>query len=180
MSRPTSPSISAAATAVLLLVATAPALGNGNASANGRFIDLKGADAGTAELTQTNAGVLIEIEIRGLQTGAHGFHVHATGNCDAANKFKSAGDHLAMNDQRHGFFVQGGPHSGDMPNQFVGQDGVLKAQMLAPAIGLQGASTIFDADGAALVVHAGPDDYRSQPSGNSGDRVACAVLRPVQ
>lgn len=167
-------SLLAAAAAGLALAATAQDMAA--VSAKGAFVDRDGSQAGTAVLTQNKAGVLIEIEVRGLEPGEHGFHLHQTGQCDPATGFESAGSHLALEGQQHGFEVEGGPHSGDLPNTFVGEDGVLKAHVLASAIALEGEATIFDDDGAALVVHAGPDDYRSQPSGNSGDRVACAVI----
>ncbi|GIK96433.1 MAG: superoxide dismutase [Cu-Zn] [Alphaproteobacteria bacterium] len=162
------------------VAAAAPAAGQeaASASAQGSFVDRDGKEVGTARLTQTGGGVLIELELRGLEPGEHGFHLHQTGTCDPVGGFESAGSHLALEGQQHGYEVEGGPHSGDLPNQFVGEDGVMRAHVLAANIALEGDASIFDADGAALVVHAGPDDYSSQPSGESGDRVACAVLSP--
>lgn len=146
------------------------------AAAKGTFIDPAGNQVGTAILIQSRGGVLIEVEVRGLEPGEHGFHLHQTGQCDPATGFESAGGHLALQGQQHGFHAGGGPHSGDLPNQFVGADGILRAHVLAGAIALDGEASILDADGAALVVHAGADDYRSQPSGGAGNRVACAVI----
>lgn len=168
----------------LLIVTTALAAGAagaqdaGSPTAKATFVDLEGNESGSATLSQNKGGVLVEVELRGLEPGEHGFHLHQVGQCDPADGFKSAGDHLALEGQEHGFMAAGGPHSGDMPNQFVGSDGVLKAHVLAPAIALQDEATVFDADGTAIVVHAAPDDYSSQPSGNAGDRVACAVIEP--
>ncbi len=171
------------ATALLVACTTAaaaPVLAQDMAepTAKGEFVDLDGKPSGTATLTQNKGGVLIEVEIRGLEPGEHGFHLHQVGQCDPAGGFKSAGDHLALEGQQHGFRAEGGPHSGDMPNQFVGDDGILRVHVLASAVALEGEATLLDPDGTAIVVHAGRDDYSSQPSGDSGDRVACAVIQP--
>jgi Cu-Zn family superoxide dismutase len=145
--------------------------------AGGSFVNAQGQQIGRATLRQTPTGVLVEVEIRGLPPGEHGFHIHETGRCDPATGFNSAGGHFAPRGERHGYQVEGGPHAGDMPNQFVGQDGVLRAHVLNPNVTLGGGQgTLFDADGSALVVHANPDDYRSQPSGDAGGRLACAAI----
>ena len=153
--------------------ATAPA-----PQAGGTFINAQGQQIGRATLTQTpSGGVLVQVELRGLPPGEHAFHIHETGRCDPANGFQSAGGHFAPRRHQHGYLVQGGPHAGDMPNQFVGPDGVLRAQVLNPSVTLgEGEGTLFDADGSAIVVHANPDDYRSQPAGDAGGRIACAVI----
>jgi len=146
--------------------------------ATAQFQDAQGRPAGQARLIQTPAGVLIEAELRGLPPGEHAFHIHETGRCDAAGGFASAGGHYAPREHKHGYLVEGGPHAGDLPNQFVGQDGVLRAHVLNPNVTLgSGEATLFDADGSALVVHAGVDDYRSQPSGDAGGRLACGVIQ---
>ncbi len=141
------------------------------------FQDTSGKQIGSATLTQTPNGVLIDIDISGLPPGERGFHFHQTGHCDPADGFKSAGDHFAPQKRQHGHHVKGGPHAGDMPNQFVSSDGRLRTHVINSRVTLaSGASTLFDKDGSALVVHAKPDDYRSQPSGDAGDRIACAVI----
>lgn len=146
-------------------------------TARAGFIDPKGKDAGSARLTRTPGGVLIELDLSGMPPGEHAFHVHEKGRCDGADGFKSAGDHYAPTRKAHGVKAQGGPHAGDMPNQFVGNDGRLRAHVVNPdVIPGPGNATLFDADGSALVIHAKPDDYRSQPSGDAGDRIACAVV----
>jgi len=147
-------------------------------TATAEFINAKGERIGTATLVQSAAGVLIEAQLTGLPHGMHAFHVHAVGKCDAATGFKSAGDHYAARRKQHGFLVEGGPHSGDMTNQYVPIDGVLRASVLNPDVTLTpGEATLFDEDGSSLVLHAGEDDYRTQPSGNAGDRIACAVVK---
>jgi superoxide dismutase, Cu-Zn family len=146
--------------------------------ASAALIDSSGKEIGKATLTQTAAGVLVFIEAKGLPPGEHALHFHAKGSCDVATKFESAGAHYEPRDHQHGFATSGGPHAGDMPNQFVGADGALKAHVLNPNVTLgQGTASLFDADGSALVVHAKADDYKSQPAGNAGDRIACGVVK---
>ncbi len=141
------------------------------------FQDTSGKQIGSAILTQTPGGILIDVDIAGLPPGERGFHLHETGRCDAADGFKSAGSHFSPQKRQHGHHVKGGPHAGDMPNQFVASDGRLRAHVLNSRVTLaSGANTLLDKDGSALVVHAKPDDYRSQPSGDAGDRIACAVI----
>lgn len=141
------------------------------------FVDPQGQEIGKAVLTQTAGGVLIELDVMGVPAGEHGIHIHETGACNAADGFKSAGGHFEPGEHQHGYRAASGPHAGDMPNQFVGTDGKLRAHVLNPSVTLaDGPASLWDADGSALVVHAGPDDYTSQPAGNAGDRIACAVI----
>ena len=141
------------------------------------FFNPQGQEIGRATLTQTASGVLIDIDVSNISEGEHGFHIHETGACDAANAFKSAGGHFEPAQHQHGYMAEHGPHAGDMPNQFVGTDGKLRAHVVNPNITLaDGAASLFDADGSAIVIHADPDDYASQPTGNAGDRIACAVI----
>lgn len=141
------------------------------------FHNVAGLEIGKAVLTQTTSGVLIEVDVSGIADGEHGFHIHETGICDAADGFKSAGGHFEPSQHQHGYMTEHGSHAGDMPNQFVVVGGKLRAHVLNPNVTLaDGPASVFDADGSALVVHADPDDYSSQPSGNAGDRIACAVI----
>lgn len=145
--------------------------------ATGTFVNAEGQEIGSAALTQTASGVLIDIDVSGIPTGEHGFHIHETGACDGAGGFKSAGGHFEPAEHQHGYMAEQGPHAGDMPNQFVSADGRLRAQVLNPNVTLaDGAAGVFDADGSAIVIHADPDDYTSQPTGDAGDRIACAVI----
>jgi Cu-Zn family superoxide dismutase len=146
-------------------------------TAKATFTDAKGKQLGTATLTQTPNGVLIELNLSNVPPGEHAFHIHQTGRCDAKDGFKSAGDHYAGDRQKHGFKVEGGPHAGDMMNKFVGSDGALRAHIINTRVTLaDGQNTLFDTDGSALILHAKGDDYSSQPAGNAGDRIACAVI----
>ena len=163
--------------AALLVQLCAAAMAEASETAKANLLDAKGAAVGTATLTQTPNGVLVDVEVNGLAEGEHAFHVHQTGKCDAADGFKSAGDHFAVGDQKHGFMTEGGPHAGDMPNIFVDGGGSGKAQTLAPGFALKdGPTSVFDADGSAVVIHAKADDHHTQPSGAAGDRIACGVI----
>ena len=165
------------ATAVAL-IAMAPCHAQGTQSATASFINGQGQEIGTAKLLQSSDGVLIEAEIRGLSPGEHAFHIHQKGACDPATNFNSAGDHFALAGEKHGYLAEDGPHAGDMPNQFVGQDGVLRLHVFNPNVTLgNGEGSLLGPNGASIVIHAKADDYQSQPAGNAGDRVACAVIK---
>jgi Cu-Zn family superoxide dismutase len=135
-----------------------------------------GADHGSVTFTQTEAGVLITAELAGLPPGVHGFHLHETGACEP--DFKAAGGHYNPTGAEHGYMMVGGPHAGDLPNIHVPDSGDLTIEVFDPNVTLEEGApeTLFDADGTAVVIHAGADDYKSQPSGDSGDRIACGVV----
>ena len=136
--------------------------------------DAAGNDLGTVTITPTPSGVtLVTLSLQGLPPGGtHGMHIHETGDCSAGD-FSSAGGHLA-GDREHGYMVEGGPHPGDMPNALVQEDGVLAVEVFNSRIDVE--EHLRDEDGAAFIIHEGADDYFSQPSGNAGERFACAVL----
>ena len=146
--------------------------------AQARMINAKGETLGTIELTQTPNGVLLKGQIKPLPKGEHAFHVHAVGACDPASGFDSAGGHFALN-HKHGFKVEGGPHPGDIANLQVPEGDSLALESFNPGISLvKGAATsVFDADGSALVIHVNADDYETQPTGNAGGRLACGVIQ---
>lgn len=140
------------------------------------FVDAKGEASGSAELSApSTGGVLIRVEVTGLPADKWvAFHVHETGSCDHATGHESAGGHFNPGSKEHGYRAANGPHAGDMPNQYVPADGTLRAEVLNTQV------TLGDGDtgirGRALMIHAGPDDYESQPAGDAGDRLACAVI----
>jgi Cu-Zn family superoxide dismutase len=147
-----------------------------NQQASATFVNANGKQIGTATLTQTPSGVLIDIKAEGIPAGTHALHIHETGKCNAPD-FESAGDHYNPAGAKHGFVNGSDRHAGDLPNQFVQNDGVLQAHVLAPQVTLgTGQTTLFDPDGSALVLHTKADDYTSQPAGEAGDRFACAVI----
>jgi Cu-Zn family superoxide dismutase len=144
--------------------------------ANAQLKDLNGKAIGDVDLTQTPAGVLIRLSVKGLTPGEHAFHVHAVGKCEAP--FESAGPHFNPGSHKHGM-MSGEGHAGDMPNLHVPQSGELSVEVLNPAITLVKGkpNSLFDSDGSSLVIHAKADDYKSDPAGNSGDRIACGVIQ---
>ena len=139
------------------------------------FVGPDGVPTGTGTASALPVGVLFEIEVRGLTGGSWvAVHVHETGTCDPAGGHESAGGHFNPADTPHGYRSAGGPHAGDLPNQYVPADGILRAHLYAQLLTLGIGGT--DVRGRAMIVHAGPDDYQSQPSGGAGDRLACAPI----
>jgi Cu-Zn family superoxide dismutase len=143
--------------------------------------DANNKDVGTVELLETVSGtVLVKLAAKGLPPGEHAFHIHEKGACDAAGKFVSAGPHLSAG-KSHGILHENGPHPGDLPNIQVQSDGTAKTEIFLTdkSGGDSWIKTVglLDADGSAVVIHAGVDDYSSQPAGQAGDRIACGVLQ---
>ncbi|VWX46433.1 superoxide dismutase family protein [Novosphingobium sp. 9U] len=140
-------------------------------------IGADGKSLGMVMLQDTPSGVLVTTDLKGLPAGQHGFHFHEKGLCDAKQKFTTAGAHFTAGNPQHGLLVAASHHGGDMPNAYVGADGALKTELLNAGVTLaSGPTSLADADGSALVIHAKPDDYKTQPSGDAGDRIACAVV----
>nr|WP_137676887.1 superoxide dismutase family protein [Parerythrobacter lutipelagi] len=135
-----------------------------------------GVPAGTAQLLANGNGVSIAVAITGIDQGAHGFHLHQTGECRRPD-FSSAGGHLNPMDRDHGELSPGGKHLGDLPNLEVGPNGSASATFDIEGSREDVLDYLFDADGTAIVVHAGADDYRTDPSGAAGSRIACGVLK---
>lgn len=134
-----------------------------------------GLPGGTAQLLASGSQVNISIAVVGLSPGMHGVHLHMTGSCEAPD-FASAGGHLNPGNHQHGIENPQGPHLGDLPNLTVGSGGAGTVSATLRGTREEVLARIFDAEGTAVVVHAGPDDYRTDPSGNSGGRIACGVL----
>jgi Cu-Zn family superoxide dismutase len=139
------------------------------------LINASGQTIGTVRAWQTAGGVTFRVIASGLPHGVHGVHVHAVGKCDPPD-FASAGPHWNPTGKKHGMSNPAGPHAGDLPNVVVKANGVLGATLVLSAASM---SSLIDADGAALVIHAAADDNMTDPSGNSGARIACAVLQPL-
>jgi Cu-Zn family superoxide dismutase len=135
----------------------------------------QGETVGQATLTETPHGVLIKTTLTGVPPGVHAFHIHAVGQCEPP--FTTAGGHFNPTSKEHGIENPRGMHAGDMPNVTVPADGQLTFEQLAGQVTLgEGPNSLFDDDGSALVLHAGADDYRSDPAGNAGGRLACGVV----
>jgi superoxide dismutase, Cu-Zn family len=136
-----------------------------------------GKDAGSVTLTQTPSGVLLALTVKGLPPGEHAFHVHEVGKCEAP--FTSAGGHFNPDKKKHGLLVTEGAHAGDMPNLHIPASGELAVEVHNPMITLEKdkPNSLFDADGSAVIIHAGKDDYKSDPTGEAGGRIACGVVQ---
>lgn len=141
-----------------------------------RLHDAAGREVGWATLRQTDEGVRVALEVRGLAPGVHGVHVHAVGRCEPPG-FESAGGHFNPSGRQHGLSNPAGPHVGDLPNLTVDANGAGSLSHETSQLTLRpGPTSMYDADGSALVVHAQADDGVTDPSGNSGARVACGVI----
>ena len=145
-------------------------------TATATLLGAQGRNVGTATFTQVGNAVRVVLEARGLPPGAKGVHVHEIGRCDPPS-FNSAGGHFNPGKRQHGLLNPQGPHAGDLPNLTVAADGTGRLETTTERLTLgSGSTSVFDADGSALVVHAGPDDFRTDPTGNSGGRAACGAL----
>jgi Cu-Zn family superoxide dismutase len=155
--------------AVVSLVASA------EPSVKATLRDIHGQVLGKATLTQVEGGVRIQVTVTGLAPGPHGIHVHAVGLCEG--DFASAGGHFNPGAKQHGRDNPMGAHLGDLPNVAVDASGVGKVSFVMQGASFEpGEGSLFPASGTALVLHAAPDDLKSDPAGNSGDRVACGVI----
>ena len=163
-----------AACVVVLVAASASAAGARHATAVLR--DPTGAVLGTARFVEDATGVVhVNVHVKGISTGLHGIHVHAVGACSPT--FLAAGGHHNPTGSQHGLENPNGPHAGDLPNLVVNGAGVGRLTTTTTRLTLSpGATTVFDANGSAVVIHAGTDDQVTDPTGNSGGRVACGVI----
>jgi Cu-Zn family superoxide dismutase len=151
-------------------------LGNGTPAATATVRDASGASLGVVRLESVTGGVRLTGQLTGLTPGAHGVHLHAVGRCDAPG-FTSAGDHFNPRQAKHGLVNPEGPHAGDMPAIGADANGRAVVDHTTGLVTLEGgAQAVFDADGTAIVVHASSDDQRTDPSGNSGSRIACGII----
>lgn len=144
--------------------------------ATAAVMDASGRELGTLTLADGASGLTLSGTLRGLTPGEHGIHIHTVGTCEAP-AFTTAGGHWNPTSKMHGSENPQGQHFGDMMNITAGTDSTATVQLTTKGGSLHGADMLMDADGAAVVVHAKADDYKTDPSGNSGDRVACGVIK---
>ena len=144
--------------------------------ASARLNNAQGLPAGTAQVVATGDQVTLTLAVAGLPQGTHGVHLHMVGQCQGPD-FAAAGGHLNPGGHQHGSANPAGSHLGDLPNleTALGGAGTLTARLNGTPAEI--AAALFDSDGSAIVVHADADDYRTDPSGNSGKRIACGVLQ---
>lgn len=150
--------------------------GSNDGTANAKIINTEGKEVGEATLTQAAKGVVIHVRLFGMPEGEHAIHIHEVGQCQPP--FKTAGGHFNPAGHEHGIKNPKGEHAGDLPNLFVPKSGTLETDLFTDAVTVTpGKRSVFDSNGSAIVIHAVADDYKSNPAGNAGDRIACGVIK---
>ena len=152
------------------------------------FFNPLGEEKGMAILEESANGVLILLSLDDMPIGEHAIHIHETGNCTPiettgaptpSDYFTNAGSHLNPDKHEHGIMNENGPHAGDLLNIHVNDNGTLQTHLFSSNITLHSdndAAFLLDDDGSAIIIHEGADDYQTPPTGNAGDRIACAVI----
>jgi Cu-Zn family superoxide dismutase len=146
-------------------------------SAHAEIVNAQGQNIGTAKILPAKKGVKIEVSVSQLPPGKHGIHIHAVGKCEGP-AFTTAGGHLNPDTKKHGKDNPEGPHAGDLLNIEVKADGTAKATLLDTMVTLgDGPNSVFHDGGTSIVIHETEDDYKTDPAGNSGARIACGVIQ---
>jgi superoxide dismutase, Cu-Zn family len=156
---------------------------NAHAVGEKAHVDMRsrdGRDLGRIKLLETTSGVLLRIKLKGLTAGVHGFHIHEVGKCEG--DFESAGGILNPLGAKHGYLNDEGPMVGDLPNLIVPASGEIEVEFVSPfaTLSKDAEETLIDGNGASLVIFEKPDDYTTDPLGNSGSRIACGVIIAVK
>lgn len=165
-----------------VLIATTSAFGQAPTRATATMHNAAGDALGTITITPTTRGTALQINgtISKLPPGVHAFHIHTVGKCEAPD-FASAGGHLNPASKQHGKDNPNGAHLGDLPNFEVVADGVGHISYAVPDLTLgDGPNSLFHPGGTALVIHANADDYKTDPTGNAGPRIACGVIEKAK
>lgn len=164
------------ATCLFLLATAAVAGASGTGKTVSSVADSTGKSVGTATFVEKGRGVELTVNVSGLPPGKHGMHIHENGKCDRPG-FAAAGAHFNPTGKHHGAGNPGGKHAGDLPNLEVRGNGT--AQLTATAEGVtlgKGKNSLLKPGGTSLIIHAQPDDEKTDPTGNSGARIACGVI----
>jgi Cu-Zn family superoxide dismutase len=168
--------ITLAGAVVLLAGLALPAAAQPSMIAHTQIKDQQGKFVGYADLMETAGGLLIRLMVKDIEPGQHALHLHAVGKCEPPS-FESAGPHFNPDHRAHGI-LSGEGHAGDLPNIHVPDSGSVEVEMLTTRATLRPGqpNSLLDRDGTSIVIHSGSDDYRTDPAGGSGDRIACGVL----
>lgn len=147
-----------------------------SSTATAMLMSSAGQTLGEVRVQDSDKGVLVTFDLANVPTGTHGIHLHMVGSCTPT--FEAAGAHFNPTSKTHGQLSGAGPHLGDLPNLHVPESGLVRTEVFVAGIRLRaGTQRLLDADGAAVVLHAFADDYRTDPTGGSGARIACGALR---
>lgn len=149
----------------------------GGVALRGNFVGRDGGEIGKVFLADTPNGLLVRIDVTGVEPGFHGVHLHEKGLCEPQEGFTTAGGHANPRGTAHGYLVADGSHGGDLPNAYAHEERHIRTDLFKGGYSL---ADFQDADGFAVMVHAKADDYESQPSGAAGERVACAAFPPQE
>jgi Cu-Zn family superoxide dismutase len=161
---------------VLILAAGLTTRVGAQEAADATFKNSEGKVVGTVHIEHMSSATLLFLKLHDLPPGVHGIHIHSVGTCTPPS-FDSAGPHYNPGKSQHGMKNPKGPHAGDLPNITIPADGKLETTLMVTAAWQwEGDGGILDGDGSSVVIHANPDDYMTDPSGNSGPRIACAVI----
>lgn len=164
------------ALAAALVWSTAIFAQSAGQGAHANIVNAQGQKIGTATIRQADGGIRIEVQVSQLPPGTHGIHIHTVGKCESPD-FVSAGGHLNPTSKKHGKDNPEGPHAGDLLNIQVDATGHATATLLDPNATLgDGSNSLFHEGGTAIVIHANTDDYKTDPAGNSGARIACGIV----
>ncbi len=145
-------------------------------TASASLVDTAGARVGVASFSEADGSTQLGVSVTGLEPGEHGMHIHETGSCTPPS-FESAGGHFNPASKQHGLLNPEGAHAGDMPNLVVEADGSADTTFtVSPSLLAQGPGSMIGTEKRAFVIHADPDDQKTDPSGNSGARVVCGVI----